>query len=155
MSKECTEEDIKYMIRYGYLKGSLRLIQKRCIEGIPVNLRPLHCVDASRKKLLIKKKHIWETDANHEKLLSPVEEIAKMITDKLMETDTDVTKLLTDHTNFLKKKDYIFNAVINDLIDNSLILLDDSNGEKVEYEVELLDDDEILSEGDDNYIDVV
>ena len=62
MKKPLTEEEIRYISEKGALAGCYNLIANRCINGVELERRPLHCVDTARNKYLLRKDDDWLVD---------------------------------------------------------------------------------------------
>ena len=71
MAKELTEEEIDHARRMGPSAGCERIIINRCIKGMDLEKRPIHCVDLAREKLLLKTKDGWMIDTEMSMLLKP------------------------------------------------------------------------------------
>ena len=71
MDPPLTEAEITHIQDYGPSAGCERLILNRCVDNIAKEMRPIHCVDASREKFMIKTKGEWELDVDKDDILQP------------------------------------------------------------------------------------
>jgi hypothetical protein len=71
-----TEEEQQIVKDNSTISACYKLLKNRCIDGIEIDKRPIHLVDVSRKKYLIRTKGNWERDQGGHKFI-------KGITDKI------------------------------------------------------------------------
>ena len=69
MNPPLTNKERKYITDNDALSGCFNLITSRCINGISLEKRPLHCVDSSRNKYLLRMNNDWNVDNGGEKIL--------------------------------------------------------------------------------------
>lgn len=69
MEKPLTKQETKRMLKLGPVHGCIDLIKSRCITNIPVDLRSLHCSDASRIKFSYYKNGKWKIDYRADKII--------------------------------------------------------------------------------------
>lgn len=62
MSKPLTQKEIKYIDENGSVLGFTKLIEDRCINNLPLEQRPIHCLDITRNKFLLKSGNKWTVD---------------------------------------------------------------------------------------------
>lgn len=62
MGPELTAEDIEEIRELEPLSGTIHMIEKRCIRNIDIAKRPLHCLDISRNKYLVRTQDEWVVD---------------------------------------------------------------------------------------------
>lgn len=72
MDPALTPEEAKKLGKLEPLSGSIYMIDKRCIEGIDVRKRPLHCLDSARHKYLLRTNNEWVIDHNARKIFKEV-----------------------------------------------------------------------------------
>lgn len=71
MAPALTKAEIRHARNYGPSAGCEKLIMNRCVNGISKDKRPIHCVDASREKFMVKTKGEWELDVDKDDILKP------------------------------------------------------------------------------------
>lgn len=62
MAPPFTEEEKEYILKNGPTEGCYNYINKRCIEGKPIEERPIHCVDVAREKYVLRTNDNWIVD---------------------------------------------------------------------------------------------
>jgi len=72
MDPPLTKSEEQYVLENGGVYGGYYILVKRCIEGVPMEDRPFHCVDESRNKYMLRIKDSWEIDNRGEKLLEGI-----------------------------------------------------------------------------------
>lgn len=109
MAPKLTKAELKHVREYGPSAGCERLIINRCLEGIAKDKRPIHCVDASREKFMLKTKGEWEFDVDKDRILKPAFDHMRSqfdISDKNTDIEDRVRKqkMLLDMDNIGGKK---------------------------------------------------
>jgi hypothetical protein len=89
LEPELTDEEIKYIRDAGPALGSLKLLKNRCINNLPIEKRPMHCVDKSRKKFMVFFLHKWESD-NGDGLIKRIINKVKPVFDIDINRDDDL-----------------------------------------------------------------
>lgn len=69
MNEPLTQDEIDNILKYGPMAGCLDLITTRCVDNIDAKKRPLHCVDSSRNKYLLKTDDKWKVDDHGKAIL--------------------------------------------------------------------------------------
>ena len=69
LKPKLTTEEIEFLMEEPTVNGCYRLLKSRCIDGIEIDKRPIHLVDVSRKKYLIRTKGDWTQDVGGFKIL--------------------------------------------------------------------------------------
>ncbi len=67
-----TNNEIK-LIENSPINGCYELVKSRCIDNIELEKRPIHCVDAARKKYALRTNDEWTLDYNGNKILNGVD----------------------------------------------------------------------------------
>ena len=89
--------------------GCYNLIKDRCITGIPLDKRPFHCVDSSRRKYMLRKNDDWLIDHMGSMILEGAyPQIRNVLMTDPNETNIDVqnrnmSQLFDMHLNGKKK----------------------------------------------------
>lgn len=92
LNKPMTPEEREEIYKLGPNHGSVKYIQNRCIIGIDVEDRSLHCVDLSRNKFLYRENGAWTIDNNGKRIVKyAYEKIKDIFMDPLKKsTEEDV-----------------------------------------------------------------
>lgn len=61
MAEPLSNKERKYIEDNGALIGCLKLLEERCVN-LPINERPIHCLDVARNKFLIRSDNKWKID---------------------------------------------------------------------------------------------
>ncbi len=69
MEDPLTETEIKHIKDYGPASACFNLIMNRCITNVEEKKRPIHCIDSSRNKYLLKTENKWTVDNNGKAIL--------------------------------------------------------------------------------------
>ena len=69
INKPLTENEINKIIKLGPIEGCVELINTKCIKDIDLNKRPIHCLDASRNKFLVRSDDNWQVDLKGKNIL--------------------------------------------------------------------------------------
>ena len=94
MDKPLTDEEKKYFDS-GSLSGCLQLLKNRCVENIDLPDRPIHCLDISRDKFLLRSEDNWKIDVNGEKIIDSAHPLIKPLYP--LDKDDDIEKMI--HNN--------------------------------------------------------
>lgn len=62
MNAPMTEEEEEKLYRLGANYAVEEMIESRCIKNLKAEERPIHCVDGSRDKFMIRKNNAWKVD---------------------------------------------------------------------------------------------
>jgi len=153
MSPSPTEKDIEYACKRNNRRACVKAIQERCIDNMAIEMRPIHCIDLSRNKMLIRMDDVWHVDSDHQKLLGEAEkfmeklEIGKNGGKKL--NNTQKLNLANDYM----KRESIYKDIIQDLSTRNVLLLDNKIAEKcVENKCNTNDVDNINYQSEFMYI---
>lgn len=104
MNIPLTESERDELYKLGPNHGCLRYIKNRCIDGISVEKRPIHCVDSARNKYLLRQNNDWIIDDNGKLLIKEAYEKIKnvylvklnnMDAQNIEELNTKMKQLLT------------------------------------------------------------
>lgn len=89
MSPEMTEEERKQIEHLEPLAATVYMIEKRCINNIEIHKRPLHCLDTSRNKYMVRTQNQWKIDHYAKHILKGASQhlFSMYLTDP---TDTDL-----------------------------------------------------------------
>ena len=71
MSKKLTKREKNHIKNFGPSAGCERIIMDRCINGIPPDMRPIHCIDVSRDKFIYKTNGEWVVDLDGSEIMKP------------------------------------------------------------------------------------
>ena len=74
-----SESERDELYKLGPNHGCLRYIKNRCIDGISVEKRPIHCVDSARNKYLLRQNNDWIIDDNGKLLIKEAYEKIKNV----------------------------------------------------------------------------
>lgn len=108
MNGQLTDKEIRYVQDKGASVGCEQLIYDRCIEGVDVMKRPIHCVDTAREKFMLRTDGQWVNDYKGKQMMKRAH---NMITESLRidpqndapnEVVYKATELKNMHTNSKK-----------------------------------------------------
>ena len=99
MSPPLTAGETKYILENGALSGCYNLITKRCIDGIYIEQRPIHCVDGARSKYLLHTDNDWNIDNKCEQILNRAYPKIKKVFDVTKEFDYNDEIAMNKHLN--------------------------------------------------------
>jgi hypothetical protein len=99
------------LIEESPIKGCYELVKGRCIDNIDIDKRPIHLVDKSRKKYVLRKDNQWITDQGDE-ILKGIDQkvswvIKKYDLNETTDRDTHLNILQTMLTDKYKILDYL------------------------------------------------
>ena len=69
MKEPLNDQEKKYILNNGALRGCSKLIKDRCITNLDLRNRPFHCLDMSRNKFLLRTNDNWDVDNKGDKIL--------------------------------------------------------------------------------------
>ena len=69
MAPPLTEKEIEYVHENGGVYGGYNILINRCVNGLEMEERPFHCVDASRDKYMLRTNDVWQIDRKGRKIL--------------------------------------------------------------------------------------
>lgn len=72
MKPVLTEQETKDLSKLDPLAGSIYMIQSRCIDGLDIKKRPIHCLDTARDKYLLRTEDRWVVDHKARKIFAKV-----------------------------------------------------------------------------------
>lgn len=89
MKPPITDEELD-QLRKNMVVGSSNLITSRCIKGLSLKERPIHCVDIARHKFLLRKDNKWTIDYYGQLILnSTFNKIYELMTLDISKSKTD------------------------------------------------------------------
>ncbi len=98
MKAPLTDAETQCMIDHGGEEGCYNLIVTRCIDGIALEKRPIHCVDGARQKFLLRNDDTWEIDSKGEKIINTIyPKIVKACAPKPIKDETELKKFNEQH----------------------------------------------------------
>jgi len=151
MKKECSEDEVEYILKYGPIKGSIRTIQKRCIDNMPIEKRPLHCVDISRKKILIRIDNVWQYDINKEKLFNPIANLISKIDPKDYKKFVTTIKYYEGMLTYILDRQKISTTILRCLEDQKNV---SQSNKKCDDNAKMIDDISVANDTDeDSFVD--
>lgn len=101
MAPALTVEEKSFIENNGPIVGCHKLIKDRCIDGIDIDKRPLHCVDTSRNKFMLRTNDDWIIDQQGKIILDTTSDKIK----KLYTLDNTSTQNLEKLIELHSKKD--------------------------------------------------
>ena len=98
MKAPLTDAETQCMIDHGGEEGCYNLIVTRCIDGIALEKRPIHCVDGARQKFLLRNDDTWEIDSKGEEIINTIyPKIVKACAPKPIKDETELKKFNEQH----------------------------------------------------------
>ena len=79
MDPDLTQTEIEYIKENGPASGSQMLLNDRCVDGLKIEERPIHCVDISRNKYMLRIKDDWKIDKNAKIIMNSIVDKIKSI----------------------------------------------------------------------------
>lgn len=72
MKPPLTNSEEEYIDTWGGVNGCIEIFKRRCITGIEIEKRPVHCPDESRNKFMIHNENKWDIDGKGDVLLKNI-----------------------------------------------------------------------------------
>ena len=94
MRPEITDNEKKLIEHESAIESAYRIVHDRCIKDVPFDKRPIHLIDASRKKYYVFYNNGWNVDINGEQILNELlPKLDKLYFDGYTKTD-DVNSIM-------------------------------------------------------------
>lgn len=134
INEPLTDEETLRILKLGPIDGCAELVNIKCIEDRAVSERPIHLIDAARKKYAIRDNRYWRVDLGGKHMINSCTPRTKEIFDEhnnINEMNSDVRDIFIQELMLLDKKkghQRIIDAIKNKcLLKNNAIKDKDAN----------------------------